>query len=96
MFQLPRRTKITGKIWLAESDGGTNGDILVIRLTADSLSPKFLYYCLASDRFFQYAVQFSKGANMPRGNKAAILNFEIPVPPLSEQERIVQILDRLS
>jgi type I restriction enzyme S subunit len=31
---------------------------------------------------------------MPRGDKKAILNYKIPIPPLSEQERIVAILDK--
>ena len=71
-----------------------NGDVLVIHVIANSLDSKFLYYCLSSDKFFRYAVQFSKGAKMPRGDKSAIMEFEIPVPPLEEQERIVKILDR--
>ncbi len=82
------------KIWFAEYEGGTNGDVLVIRVTADSLSPKFLYYCLSSDKFFHYAVQFSKGAKMPRGDKSATMDFLIPIPSLEEQERIIKILDR--
>jgi hypothetical protein len=39
-------------------------------------------------------MQFAKGAKMPRGNKDAILKYKIPIPPLSEQNRIVEILDR--
>jgi len=31
---------------------------------------------------------------MPRGDKEAILRYEIPVPPLEEQARIVSILDK--
>ena len=31
---------------------------------------------------------------MPRGNKDAILNYQIPIPSLSEQARIVAILDK--
>ena len=31
---------------------------------------------------------------MPRGDKNLIMKFEIPIPPLSEQNRIVAILDR--
>lgn len=82
------------KIWFAEYDGGTNGDVLVIRAVTATLNAKFLYYCLSSDKFFNHAVQFSKGAKMPRGDKSAIMEFKVPVPPLSEQERIVEILDK--
>ena len=31
---------------------------------------------------------------MPRGNKEKIMQFPIPLPPLSEQQRIVSILDK--
>ena len=31
---------------------------------------------------------------MPRGNKEKILDYVLPIPPLSEQRRIVDILDR--
>lgn len=31
---------------------------------------------------------------MPRGDKAAVMNFEIPIPSLEEQHSIVSILDR--
>lgn len=31
---------------------------------------------------------------MPRGSRDAILKYKIPIPPLSEQQRIVAILDR--
>lgn len=31
---------------------------------------------------------------MPRGNKQQILKYIIPIPPLAEQARIVNILDK--
>ena len=84
------------KIWLAEYAGGTNGDVLVIHITKDSLDSKFLYYCLSSDQFFHYNVQFSKGAKMPRGDKSAIMEYEIPLPPPEIQRKIVHILDNFT
>jgi len=35
------------------------------------------------------------GARMPRANMKEVLNFQIPVPPLPEQKRIVAILDKV-
>lgn len=82
------------KIWLAEYDGGTNGDVLVIRKSnSEELLSEYLYYILSSDRFFDYDVQYSKGAKMPRGNKELILKYLIPLPPLEVQSEIVRILD---
>lgn len=85
------------KIWHADRRGGANGDVLVIRIKDDEkeqLNPRYLYQILADDKFFAYAMQNAKGAKMPRGNKAAIMNYKIPVPPLEEQNRIVSILDK--
>jgi type I restriction enzyme, S subunit len=85
------------KIWHADRIGGTNGDVLVIRLKREekeSVHPRYLYQVLADDRFFDYAMQTSKGAKMPRGSKSMIMKYEIPIPSPEEQARIVGILDR--
>lgn len=82
------------KIWKADREGGTNGDVLVIRLTDKRVTPNFLYYLLASDLFFAYDMQHAKGAKMPRGDKSAIMRYTIPLPPFEEQARIVAILDK--
>jgi type I restriction enzyme S subunit len=85
------------KIWQATNDGGANGDVLVVRINEDSrdmIKSDYIYHLLSSDRFFDYSMRNSKGAKMPRGDKSAILKYTIPIPPLSQQERIVAILDR--
>ena len=81
------------KIWLSDRKGGTNGDVLVIRLTDENILPRYLYHILANEHFFEYNIKYSKGAKMPRGDKSAILQYEFDVPPL-EQQRIVSILDK--
>ena len=82
------------KIWKADNEGGASGDVLVVRIKNSLLTPGYLYHLLADDRFFSYDMQHAKGAKMPRGNKEKILDYVIPLPPLSEQRRIVEILDR--
>lgn len=82
------------KIWLANCNGGTNGDVLTIRINNPTqILPRFLYYVLSSDQFFLYDMQNSKGAKMPRGSKEAVMNYPIPLPPLEIQREIVRILD---
>ena len=80
------------KIWLSDREGGTNGDVIVIRANKGLLS-EFLYFCLSSERFFIYYNQSLKDGKMPRGEKKRVLSYVIPLPSLSEQERIVSILD---
>ena len=85
------------KIWHADQEGRTNQDVLAIAIKSDSvvpLSSKFLFYILSSDKFFKYDVENSKGAKMPRGDKAAILKYSFQVPPIAIQLEIVDILDK--
>ena len=87
------------KIWISDCNGGTNGDVLVIRRKdefIDFIKPKFLFYILSSDSFFAFHNQYAKGAKMPRGDKKKVMDFEIPVPPLEVQQRIVEILDNFT
>ena len=82
------------KIWKADNEGGASADVLVVRITNSLLTPGYLYHLLSDNRFFSYDMQHAKGAKMPRGNKEKILDYVLPLPPLSEQRRIVEILDR--
>jgi len=85
------------KIWFSNQVGGSSGDVLTIQ---NSITPfmenKYLYYILSDDRFFNYNVQYSKGSKMPRGDKQAIMQYKFILPSLTEQERIVSILDNFN
>lgn len=59
----------------------------------DCLESKYLFYCLLSDDFYSYIKPLEKGANYPAVTDGDVKNYEIPVPPLSEQKRIVKFLD---
>ncbi len=85
------------KIWLADCNGGTNGDVLTIHINDKTIViPQFLYYVLSSEKFFFYDIQNSKGAKMPRGDKAAVMRYVCPIPPLEVQTEIVRILDKFT
>lgn len=87
------------KIWLADSSGGASGDVLVIRRKTSfmgSMSPEFLYYVLSDQKFFDHSNQFARGAGMPRGDKQAIMNYLLPIPPMEVQLEIVRILDAMT
>ena len=79
------------KIWLATTSGGCSNDVLVFRAKKD-VNPFYLYYILSDDRFFNYATATSKGTKMPRGDKIAIMNYEIEKHSRSEQDVIASIL----
>lgn len=82
------------KIWLSDKTGGTNGDVLDIRPNQKLVTPPFLYQVLASDRFFNYDMQNSKGAKMPRGNKEKVMEYSFALPTLERQREIVLLLNK--
>ena len=82
------------KVWLADCEGGTNGDVLTVQIEdTEKVLPQFLYYVLSSEKFFLYDIQNSKGAKMPRGSKDAVMKFEVPLPPPEVQREIVRMVD---
>ena len=87
------------KIWLSNQKGGASGDVIVVRIKdefVDLLSSAFLCKVLSSDNFFDYDNQNTKGAKMPRGDKKAIAQYLIPLPPKSVQLEIVSELDQIN
>ena len=69
------------KIWYSDSFGGTNGDVLVVRIKKEcnsSILPNYLFKVLSSDDFFEYDTQHSSGAKMPRGDKDSVMKYKIP------------------
>ena len=85
------------KIWYADIEGGTNGDVLVVHIKEDyrdQILSKFLYQLLADEKFFDYSMKFSKGAKMPRGDKKKIMKYEVLIPSIFVQKYVVSILDK--
>lgn len=84
------------KIWLADKEGGCSKDVLVLR-SADTCKylPKYIFYMLRRDIFFDYVMESKKGVKMPRGNKEDIMKYKIPMPNIDEQKRIVSMIKTL-
>ena len=76
---------------MADDDGGCSNDVLVFRAECGCDST-FLYYVLANDAFFNYASATSKGTKMPRGDKTAIMQYEVPCFNHETQLRIGKLL----
>lgn len=79
------------KIWYADKEGGCSNDVLVIKAKKGYL-PKFLYYVLSDQNFFNYDTVTSKGTKMPRGSKNAIMKYLVPDVDIFTQRRIASIL----
>lgn len=75
-------------------DGVCSTDILVFEATnlvANVLVDKFFNLPF----FIEYVVSNSKGINLPRVSEETVLNTTFPLPPLSEQQRIVERIEEL-
>ena len=83
------------KIWFSNKIGGASNDVLVIKGKSEKVFNKYLYYFLTQDKFFDYVMGTSKGTKMPRGDKDAILKYDIKLPPLDEQKAIAKVLSDL-
>lgn len=84
------------KIWFADKEGGCSKDVLVLR-SADTSKylPKYIFYMIRRDTFFDYVMEGKKGIKMPRGNKEDIMKYKIPMPHIDEQKRIVSQIEAL-
>ena len=82
------------KIWYSNRDGGCNADVLVFDVK-QTFCPKFIYYTMFSDDFFEHVMKGAKGTKMPRGDKQQILEYLIPNFNLPTQQRIAHILSTL-
>ena len=82
------------KIWIADRNGGCSNDVLVLR-AKETCNPRFLYYLLSNNNFFDYATSTSKGTKMPRGDKGAIMRYSVPDVPLDTQMSIAKTLSAI-
>ena len=82
------------KIWKATFEGGCSADVINFK-AKDNISKDYLYYVLSDDKFFDYCMTTSKGTKMPRGDKVAIMQYKVNLPPLPTQQKIAQILSSL-
>ncbi|BBL92436.1 hypothetical protein VroAM7_50890 (plasmid) [Vibrio rotiferianus] len=81
------------KIWLAQGSGGRSNDVLGFESVSKN-TDSYLMNLLYQDTFFEYMTRTSKGAKMPRGDKTAIMNWEMAVPPVELREAFSAIVDK--
>lgn len=74
-------------------DGICSTDILPI-LPGANLDRDYLAYFLRQPKMVELANSRASGANLPRISPRILTEFMIPLPPLEEQQRIVEVLDR--
>jgi type I restriction enzyme S subunit len=77
------------KVLISDAPGYCSTEIMPIALYGQT-DPTYILLCLMSDYFVEYANHCSYGMNMPRLGTKDGQRALIPIPPISEQTRIVQ------
>ena len=82
------------KVVRAPFDGVCSTDIWVTR-AKEGIDQSFLYYCMASQSFVDFADSGSIGTRMPRTKWEWVSRYKVHLPRLQEQRRIAHILGTL-
>jgi len=84
------------KVALPSRDGICSTDILPLLPNTRLVLREYLAYVLLHQRFVEYATARMKGTNHPRVKSQDVLDYRFPLPPIEEQQKIVQILSTIS
>ena len=68
--------------------------VAYFNINTSMLKSKFLFYLFQTDFSKEYFESQKTGSTIKNLGLKALRTFQIPIPPLSEQERIVNILDK--
>ena len=66
----------------------------VLRPNLDKIIPEWLYYNLQTNKYYDYVESFQQGASYPSISDSAVKSYKIPIPPLTKQEQIVNVLSK--
>ncbi len=81
------------KVAIPEFEGKCSTELIPL-LPSAQLDRRYLAYFLRSPATVQTVVGRTAGSRMPRADMNFLLDLEIPLPPLDEQRRIVDVLAR--
>lgn len=84
------------KVVIPDRGGFATSEMLPLKPNSNVLCREYLAAYLRSDSFVTWAISKTAGAKMPRLGTKVLLDKEIPLPPLEEQRRIADLLDKVS
>ncbi len=88
-----------GRVGILQKDmlpAALNQRVACLRIKNSSLSNNYLFYLLNSNRFEGDAIFSATGIAQKNMSTEWLKKYNIPIPPLAEQEKIVEELDCLS
>ncbi|MDD4965989.1 restriction endonuclease subunit S [Halothiobacillus sp.] len=88
-----KRRAYQRKVAVADFAGVCSGDIYVLETKdAQVLLPELLPFICQTDAFFDHAVSTSAGSLSPRTNWTSLADFEFSLPPMDEQQKILELM----
>jgi type I restriction enzyme S subunit len=89
-----KRRAYQRKVAVADFSGVYSGDIYVFEcIDAKVLLPELLPFICQTDTFFDHAVGTSAGSLSPRTNWSSLAGFELALPGIEEQRRIILLME---
>jgi type I restriction enzyme S subunit len=87
---------LVGKSAVAKKNfNGSYGAFCALLRTNDSVNKKYISYVFQGNAYRKLISEIAKGTNINNLKREHILDFDFPLPPLSEQHRIVAKLEEL-
>jgi type I restriction enzyme S subunit len=83
--------KTRGQVALLEIEACNNQNAAAIWVSQTPILPEYIYFVLMEQ--YEETRKRSSGNNQPALNKARVGGIPIPLPPVSEQRRIVSVVD---
>lgn len=77
-------------VWLGDDEAAVSGDAFIYH---HNQIGKFMGYQFMTHRFMQFKVKYATGAKVVRISGDNMAKFEVALPSIEEQSRIVSILD---
>lgn len=84
-----------GKVAIAKTDMDSAFGAFCAKIIPQKISPKYLFYILRSSDFRHHIETSCKGTNINNIKQEYILNYELLLPSIPEQERIVSRIEEL-
>jgi restriction endonuclease S subunit len=86
-------SEIIGRTTIVNQEGVFSMDLVKLKINQSICFPKYLHYLLNSEKFLSEARKFSIGNNVKHLNLENVLSIQIPLPYVTEQQKIVDELN---
>lgn len=90
-----KRRAYLKKVAIADFDGICSGDILVLSAKENKMLQELLPFYVSAEAFIDHAVSTSAGSLSPRTKWKDLSLFEISIPDLKTQEKILEVFQQI-